>query len=307
MSAANFAFLAGAQLTSKELGILTEASIKLGAIGIRTTAGAVLDAEEIFNRFTQGIVKLERRIVDDMTVVIQAKDIWKEFGAAALQASGGNLALARTLAQKKAIVSAATEKLEKLKDVDISLVLVGSKLTATFENFVNELSRMFVEGGFAKDMLGSLTIVLDGMLERLRGEEGAEFFTGISRAVVSLIPIMEVLAKLVIVIADNIERIVAAFIGLGIGSIVASLAPLLALIPVAGPFLAAAAVAAPALGAGAGFLFGGNSTSPEETGRTIGRAVQPSIQQQQQGLARVEDTVRNMLIQGASTPSAELG
>lgn len=308
MSAANFAFLAGAKLTSEELNTLTEASVKLAAIGIRTSAGALLDAEEIFNRFTQGIVKQERRIVDDMTVVIRAKDVMNEFGAAANAAAGGNANLARVIAFKMAIVKAASDRLETLRDVDISLVTVGSELSATFENFKNKLSAMFVETGAGTRLLESMQNILGGIIDQLaQPGEADKFFNGIVEAITAMIQLFKLLIPVLITVLTHIKTIVGIFAGGGLGGFIGRIIGSIAEIPGGPAGILAAGSVGQAIGTGVGAVLGGGaaqfvgdeSVTPDQAGREIGRSIEPTMNMMNSELREMAAVIRRQTLQPA--------
>ncbi len=300
MASANFAFLAGARLSREEVIKLTEASVKLAGAGIRTTAGEVLSATNIFNRFTQGIVKQERRIVDDMTVIIRAKDVMKEFGAAALIAAKGDATLARTIAFKSAIVKAATDRLETLKDVNIEQALVGSKLTTVFENFSNAIGELFVKSGAAEKLLTAVDVVLGQILERFQQPGVAEdFFDGLIKAVVVMIRLFEKLIPILVAVAGWMDVIFGAVAGgtagFGLGSAIGA------------AFGPGGAVLGGLIGGGLGAIGGGaaafvsgdvaSDVEPEQVGDSIADALKPAFRVNEEGLARVNEQIRRGILQ----------
>jgi len=215
MRAANFAFLGGAKLTREELLILAEASAKLGGV-VDKSSGAVLNAEEVFRRFTQAIIKQERRLVDEMTVVIRAKDVFEDFAASINKSTDALTAEEKVFAFRKAVVEAASEKLETLKNVSFDNVLAGQQAAASFENFKNELAEVFVKSGAAAQILEILKTLLTEIKEKIFADPGKakEFFDTIILGIKAVVALAKILFDLFIALKPVIDAILKAIIAI---------------------------------------------------------------------------------------------
>jgi hypothetical protein len=72
MRLANFALSSGLDISNEKFAQLAEGAVKLAKVTGR-------DATEALQRLTFGIVKQERRILDELTIIVRANDIFKDF------------------------------------------------------------------------------------------------------------------------------------------------------------------------------------------------------------------------------------
>lgn len=298
MNAANFAFLGGAKLTSEELQVLVQAATKLSAAGVQVH-GATLTAEEGMQRFTQGIIKQERRIVDDMTVVIRAKDVMKQYGAAARAAAGGDEALTKVIAFKMAIVDAARDRLKTLGDVNVEQIAVGQRLTVMFSELGQKLAAIFVSGGFAEQLFKNLSGIIEELMESM-SQPGRmdEFF----RTIVSGITVFANVAKNMIPIVESmVENLKALIVGF------LTLQGVLAGVQIGRLFGPWGALIGGAIGGGGGLAAGLSLTSRMDVSSTasaVSKGVNEGIAPDRAQLEELTRQIRNQVIEGSPSYGA---
>lgn len=292
MRLANFAMSAGLKASGSEFQRLAEASTKLAIIHGR-------DAPEALQRLTFGIIKQERRILDELGIVIRAKDVFKEYADSIHKTTDQLTASEKVQAFFKATLLAAEEQTKSFTGVNFQLASIGDRLSATFENFGNRLAQMFVQGGYAERLFRTMDKTLEAFMTRLAQPGQADaFFNGIVQGATAVVHLAQTILDTLISIAPYVERILKAFVGFQIGSGVGGLVGTIASFfgPVGALIGAGARVAGPLIGAGAGFFSG---TDAPRVGREISAAVEPRIGVSESQLREVSSVIRNQLYQGA--------
>lgn len=292
MRLSNFALSAGLKVSATDFTRLAEASTRLAIIHGR-------DAPEALQRLTFGIIKQERRILDELGIVIKAKDVFGDYAKAHGKLAQDLSASERIQAFFNATLSAAETQTKSFTGVNFELAAIGDRLSATFSNFTNRLAEMFVQGGFAERLFRVINQSLDQLMTRLSQPGQMEaFFGGIVQGASAVIRLAETILELLIKIAPYAEKILAAFVGSQIGGALGDLlGGLASLIPGVGPLIGGAIkFAAPLIGAGTGFL---STPEPAAVGREIGAAVLPRLETTEKQVQEISDALRNQMLAGA--------
>lgn len=249
MKAANFAINAGLKLSQEGFVKLGEAAFKLGLITGR-------DTTEGIRRLGFGVVKLERRILDELGIVVRASDVFKKFAAA-----HGLVASALTAEQKQAafldvVLEEVTRKLGEFKGVNFEAAAAGSQAAAAIDDFRAEMAELFLESGAAQIILKGVTDII----AELRAEfSDTEAMKGFANIILGFLRGAINLARALLTLMKSLGPIIAG-VANSLASLVEALGPTLttALLGafigtrIAAPFGAVAA----GIGAGVGF-FGG--------------------------------------------------
>ena len=299
MRLANFALVSGLKVTDDQMVRLATAAAKLGKVTGR-------DTTDSFQRLTFGIVKQERRILDELGIVVRAQDVFKKF------AESNNIVGRSLIASEKAqaffnvVLGEAEKKVESFTGVNFEAASAGDRVTAAFENFKNTLAELFVTSGAAERFFGAIQSTLNSIIQRLSDpEQSKRFFDGLTNAAVTFLRFAEKIVPVLILIDENIERIIGALVGAQIGRALGSIASIF------GPIGKIIGALLPFIGAGIGFLTGGGGDggatggggrgvggfSAGEVGRALGGAVQPQFAQTSQELAEVSSVVQRRIIQ----------
>lgn len=294
MRLSNFALAAGLKISASDFTRLAEASTKLAIIHGR-------DAPEALERLTFGIVKQERRILDELGIVIKAKDVFKEYAQAHGKLATDLTASERIQAFFNATLQAAEEQTKSFTGVNFELASIGDRLSATFSNFTNKLAEMFVQGGFAERLFRVINAALDELMNKLQQPGQMEaFFGGIVQGASAVIRLAETILELLIKIAPYAEKIFNAFVGSQVGGAVGDLlGGLISLIPGGQLIGGAIKLAAPLVGAGIGAFSGSTGATPEKTGREISDAILPRMEMTEKQVAELSDVIRNQMLNGA--------
>lgn len=292
MRLANFALAAGLKVSAADFTRLAEASTKLAIIHGR-------DAPEALQRLTFGVIKQERRILDELGIVIRAKDVFKEYAASIHKTADELTASERVQAFFKATLTAAEEQTKSFTGVNFGLASIGDRLSATFENFANKLAVMFVQGGYAERLFKALDAVLASVMSRLSDPGQAEaFFGGIVAGATALVRLAGQVLQIMIDLAPYAERLLKAFVGFQAGSaagnILGSIASLFG--PVGQIIGGGLRVAAPLIGAGVGFF---GSSTPSEQAREISAAIEPRLSVTENQVRDMSSILKNQLYSGA--------
>lgn len=294
MRLSNFALSAGLKVSAADFARLAEASTKLAIIHGR-------DAPEALQRLTFGIIKQERRILDELGIVIKAKDVFGDYARSIGKVANDLTAAERVQAFFNATLSAAETQTKSFTGVNFSLAAVGDRMSASFQNFGQKLAQMFVEGGHAERLFKAMDNVLGSILTRLSQPGQAEaFFGGLINAGVALVQMTEKILNLLIAIAPYAERILKAFTGMMVGGAVGNiLGSLASFIPGVGPIVGTAIkLAGPVIGAGAGLL-SGSSATPRNVADEVSSAISPRMERTEAQVAELGDILRNQMAQGA--------
>lgn len=154
MRLANFALASGLDVTGDQFTQLASGAVKLAKVTGR-------DATEALQRLTFGIVKQERRILDELTIIVRANDIFGDF------AKANNLVTKELTAQQKlqafldATLKATNERVATFTDVNFEAATAGERASAQFENLKNRIAELFVTSGAAEGILSILGNTLD--------------------------------------------------------------------------------------------------------------------------------------------------
>lgn len=292
MRLANFALATGLKISAQDFQRLATASTQLAIIHGRS-------APESLERLTEGIVKQERRILDELGIILRAKDVFNEYAKSIGKTKDELSAQERMQAFLNATLQAAEGQTKSFTGVNFQLATVGDRLGAVFSNFATRLTAAFVAGGFAERVFTVLDTLLQGIMEKLSQPGQAEaFFGGIVRGFTVIVNLAASLLNIIIAIAPYLDKIIQAFAGFAVGSGVGQVAgtvgnffgPEGALI---GQIIQAAA---PLVGAGVGFLSGSDASSVADQ---IGNAIVPRISVTEDQTREMTSILRNQLYQGA--------
>lgn len=220
MRLANFALNAGLKISSEQFAQLSEAAIKLAKITGR-------DATEALQRLTFGIVKQERRILDELGIVVRAGDIFKRFGVEQAIAAGKTEGLAKQQAFLAAVLESTTEKLTKFNNVNFESATIGERVEKRFEDIKNRIAEIFVESGAAESAINFLNKILNEVEEFFADRENVKaFFSVIESALRAILQIGLALIKVLAALAPLLEKVsdlAAPLAGALIGGSVAGL------------------------------------------------------------------------------------
>jgi hypothetical protein len=292
MRSANRALASGIQLSEGDFVRLTEAATKLAMVHGR-------DVPDAIERMTMAIAKHQPRMLAELGVVIQSKDVFKEYAESVNKAENSLTSQEKVQAFFMATMKAAEAQTAGFTGVNFELASVGERLSAAFSNFGNKLAEAFVQGGHAERMFNAINHVLGNIMDRL-SQPGRmkQFFDGIINAVVSLIQLAEKVLNLLITMVPYAERLLKAFIGMQIASAGGNIAAAIAsMFGPAGVLIGQVIkVGAPLVGAAAGLLSGSDAFSGAQD---ISDAIEPRLAPTESMTKETTSILRNMMINGA--------
>jgi hypothetical protein len=296
MRMSNAALTSGLKVTDGQMLQLVDGATKLGIVMGRDTA-------EAFQRLVFGITKGERRLLDELGIILQSKDAFAAYADSIGEATNELDRSQKVQAFLSFVLDAINTKTKTFSNVNWGLAASVLQINKVVTDFVSELGKVFVESGAAARLVDILKSSLSGLMDRMKGDEGAQFFNKIVDSIAKLIPMMTMLAQGLLLVAENATKLVGVFAGLQIGKLAAGLLPLLSLLVPGGAAVSGGMKllqgALPVIGAigGAAYL------STKEIGAATTSAMQEPLQQLYTETRRAADTVvRNILIQGASAP-----
>jgi hypothetical protein len=291
MRLANFALASGLKISAQDFERLATASTKLALIHGRS-------APESLERLTEGIVKQERRILDELGIILKAKDVFDEYAKSIGKTRDQLSAQERMQAFLNATLAAAETQTKSFTGVNFELASVGDRMGTAFSNFAQKLAAAFVAGGFAERVFTVIDHLLGNILDKLSQPGQAEaFFGGIVNGFTTLVSLANMLLNIMISIAPYLDKIIKAFAGFAAGTAVGNLIGTVA--PLFGPTGAvigqAASFLAPVIGAGVGAF----SSSSDDTARSISDAITPRFKPTEDQVRDMTSILRNQLMQGA--------
>lgn len=305
MRMTNAALIAGWKPTEEQILTLVEAATKLGK-----TYGR--DVNEAYQRLIFSITKGERRLLDELGITISAREAYDEYAKSINSTSDELTRVQKVQAMGSLVTESAATALKKLDTVNWEQVSSIGKLDSMWTNFTTTLANVFVESGAAKVFFDTLESALQNLQEYFKTAEGKQFFVDLANAIKGLIPVLTLLGTILKWLAENIESVVKALIGIKIGDVLSEAAPFIsALGGIIGSIFGGPAGAAIGSGIGygvtktlpaifaAGGWFGGISMAPRETGRGISEAVNGSLSPLREGTRELVRYVSNGLIQEA--------
>ena len=205
MKGANYAITAGIKVTEDKYADLMHAAVKLGKITGR-------DTTEAMQRLTNGIIKQERRIVDELGIVIKAKDVFKEYADAHGLVADKLDASQKVQAFLESTMDGAISKVAKFNDMNWDAANVGDKFAAVLENMKNSFAELFVESGMAEEIMSQFVATFNE-LKGYMSQPGKmnEIWNTMKTALEAAFNILKGVAAIFINMLPTIEMIVSAF------------------------------------------------------------------------------------------------
>lgn len=259
MQTANYAAIAGLTTTGDEFAKLAEAAVKLGVALGRDTADSM-------QRLINTITKAERRVVDEIGLIVNYADAYREFGKQIGKSSSQLTAQEKLLARQRLVVEMVTKKLEYFNNVNMEMATAGHRVQAEMENLKNKFAEIFFESGAASRILRIFSDALkriDDLLQDVGAREA--IFKGIEIAVRTILRFMTLILNIIAKLEPYLDAIfvmiqykIGAAIGRLLGGDIANfISKLLAFIPGVGKHIGGLVEEIPGIIGGVGAVAAG--------------------------------------------------
>lgn len=256
MRMSNAAMVSGLDLTGDQLTKLVEAATKLGLVMGR-------DTNDAFQRLIFGITKGERRLLDELGIILQSRDAFKQYADEIGETTNEMDRHQKIQAFLSYVLDSTGKKLQDLGGINWELISSVNQINKLFTDFAANLGEVFIKSGAAETIIQSLRDGLGQLLEYFKGESGKKFFTDIANAIRQIIELVKMLIPLVSWLMGRIEKIVKASIGKEIGDMLSKIGAVIGGIMMAipglqipGAVIMGGSQVLPAVGAGAGWFMG---------------------------------------------------
>lgn len=302
MKLTNFALNSGLQVSGEQFEKLAEGAVKLGLATGR-------DATEGLRRLTFGIIKQERRILDELGIIVDFDKAQRD----AADARGQNVK-EMTREEKVAVnlqevLIGVNQRVKNLSLSQIELATAGQRLETRFKNFKDDLAEIFVRSGAAENVLAVLEDALTGVATFFSDpKQVANFFNTmlqglttvvalalkLAQVLVGLLPVFNAILDIVngilsIIPAELLPTLIGAAIGAATGG------------PIGALIGAGVGTAATIFGESGGFG-SGSATTPDQVAGAIENSLGDLIVNNSNGLddrlKQVERRLQNRLSSG---------